>query len=149
MAERHMSDKQCNCIAWICNTLGIEYNGTMSSYDAWKFISENKHLLIRKWKTLKQTKRLSFKKTRNGLQTHSSYMQWQLSDIQNIPAHGMQEAENFQMSSMGLILMMISSTLSVRMASAVLMILKNSDGCLLSMTIHCCNNAITYNERKY
>lgn len=33
--------------------------------------------------------------------------------------------------------------------SAVLMILKNSDGCLLSMTIHCCNNTITYNERKY
>ena len=48
MAERHMSDKQCNCIAWICNTLGIEYNGTTSSYDAWKFISENKPLADKK-----------------------------------------------------------------------------------------------------
>lgn len=149
MAERHMSDKQCNCIAWICNTLGIEYNGTMSSYDAWKFISENKPLADKKMENIEANKKALIQKTRNGLQTHSSYMQWQLSDIQNIPAHGMQEAENFQMSSMGLILMMISSTLSVRMASAVLMILKNSDGCLLSMTIHCCNNTITYNERKY
>ena len=48
MAERHMSDKQYNCIAWICNTLGIEYNGTTSSYDAWKFISENKPLADKK-----------------------------------------------------------------------------------------------------
>lgn len=48
MAERHMSDKQYNCIAWICNTLGIEYNGTTSSYDAWKFISDNKPLADKK-----------------------------------------------------------------------------------------------------
>lgn len=149
MAERHMSDKQYNCIAWICNTLGIEYNGTTSSYDAWKFISENKPLADKKMEKIEANKRLSFKKTRNGLQTHSSYMQWQLSDIRNIPAHGMQEAKNLRMSLMGLISMMILSIPSVRMASAVRMILKNSDGCLLSMTIHCCNNTITYNERKY
>ena len=57
MAERHMSDKQYNCIAWICNTLGIEYNGTTSSYDAWKFISHNNPLADKKMKEIEANKK--------------------------------------------------------------------------------------------
>lgn len=62
MAERHMSDKQCNCIAWICNTLGIEYNGTTSSYDAWKFISENKPLADKKMENIEANKKALIQK---------------------------------------------------------------------------------------
>ena len=42
MNEKQMSDKQYNCIKWICDILDIDYNGTSSSYDAWKFIKDNK-----------------------------------------------------------------------------------------------------------
>ena len=42
MNEKRMSDKQYNCIEWICGVLDIEYDGTTSSYDAWKFIKDNK-----------------------------------------------------------------------------------------------------------
>ena len=62
MAERHMSDKQCNCIAWICNTLDIEYNGTTSSYDAWKFISENKPLADKKMEKIEANKKTLIQK---------------------------------------------------------------------------------------
>ena len=50
MSERQMTDKQFNCIKWICETLCIEYGGTTSSYDAWKFIKDNKPLADKKAK---------------------------------------------------------------------------------------------------
>ena len=53
MSERQMTDKQFNCIKWICETLCIEYGGTTSSYDAWKFIKDNKPLADKKAKEKK------------------------------------------------------------------------------------------------
>ena len=50
MNEKQMSDKQYNCIKWICDILDIDYNGTSSSYDAWKFIKDNKSLADKKSK---------------------------------------------------------------------------------------------------
>lgn len=85
MAERHMSDKQYNCIAWICNTLGIEYNGTTSSYDAWKFISDNKPLADKKMKEIEANKKSLIQKD-PGQAADSFVLQARLlSDIQNIP----------------------------------------------------------------
>ena len=57
MAGKRMSDKQYDCISWICNTLGIEYDGTTSSYDAWKFISENKPLADKKMAEIKANRK--------------------------------------------------------------------------------------------
>lgn len=37
-----MSEKQKKCIKWICDMLDIKYEGSESSYDAWRFIKENK-----------------------------------------------------------------------------------------------------------
>lgn len=53
MSEKQMSDKQYNCIKWICETLCIDYGGTTSSYDAWKFIKDNKPLADKKAKEKK------------------------------------------------------------------------------------------------
>lgn len=35
-----MTLNQKRKIDWICDTLGIEYSGSCSSVDAWKFINE-------------------------------------------------------------------------------------------------------------
>lgn len=53
MSEKQMSDKQYNCIKWICEILCIDYGGTTSSYDAWKFIKDNKPLADKKAKEKK------------------------------------------------------------------------------------------------
>lgn len=56
MSEKQMSDKQYNCIQWICETLAIDYDGTSSSYDAWKFIKDNKPLADKKSEEIKKLK---------------------------------------------------------------------------------------------
>lgn len=35
-----MSEKQRNCIDWICETLGVKYYGGDNKQDAWKFINK-------------------------------------------------------------------------------------------------------------
>lgn len=35
-----MTDKQRNCIQWICSTLGVKYYGKDTKYDAWVFINK-------------------------------------------------------------------------------------------------------------
>lgn len=56
MSEKQMSDKQYDCIQWICRTLNIDYSGTSSSYDAWKFIKDNKPFADKKSEDTKTSK---------------------------------------------------------------------------------------------
>jgi hypothetical protein len=35
-----MSEKQRNCINWICDVLGVTYYGGDNKSDAWKFINK-------------------------------------------------------------------------------------------------------------
>lgn len=35
-----MTDKQKQCIEWICDTLGVTYYGSNTKQDAWKFINK-------------------------------------------------------------------------------------------------------------
>lgn len=151
MAERHMSDKQYNCIAWICNTLGIEYNGTTSSYDAWKFISENKPLADKKMEKIEANKKTLIQK--DPERAADSFVLQAMAAV-GYPKYSCtwdarskeftDEFDGINLDDDFINTIHPNSSIS----SAVRMILKNSDGCLLSMTIHCCNNTIAYNERK-
>ena len=112
-----MSEKQKKCIKWICDMLDIKYEGSESSYDAWRFIKENKKAADEVALGEKEADEFIL-----GLMAQVRYPKYHVSYDNG--------KKNFMMSLMASIWIKITLMEYVQMEFIVQMISKNLAGCL-------------------